>query len=786
MRLTLKTKLIGGFLAVALLVVLAGGAGLWMISRISQASDVVIRSVSPLRYALLNGARSLTMIQEKVNECAVENGGHFGEEENELIDAQADYNMWLKMAMYGTDSPEFQNDPAAAMYKEHKLTLKVHKAEGRVADLVMAELKKFDELKVQTKEFVDLQKRFIKEMTAISGGVSMELENFLPKAKLQYLGWESALESSGSIGTEFAQTTDPKKIMLGKWVYEVDPLDARVKTAVEDVRLQLGALFKVVAERNVAASAEEKAELFLKTKTMRVKLIGAFNRLDKAIAKLSFDVGTQKGEITQKIDVISAESEKISNALMDELTVQVDGAEKTAGDAESSAKVLMPFIIILALILALVIGISISSLISKSIASMSKVTDSVAEGNLRDRAAIHSDDEIGDMGTSFNSMIVGLADIVSRVKSSSQELATATNEITKTSEQIADGVQQQSASFEQVSASVQASAENAKNATGIAQQAVVNANETRDAMTNTIDAMVVIEKSSKQMGEAVQLITEIADQTNLLALNAAIEAARAGEHGKGFAVVADEVRNLASRSAASAKEIHGLIKTSLKEVQNGVTVSKRAGDRTSVIIGLINDMAEQLQQISHATQEQAAAMEENTSITESNASAAQELAATAEQMAAQAEALQQVVAQFKLDGGDGEVVQTQQALSPESEKNRKAVDGALSAHGQWYSRLQDAIKTGKSDFKPATVKTDDKCAFGKWFYSEFPAVLKNNPLHEEIKALHAEFHQEAGKILEMALEGKKEEAAKLIGGGSTFKSLSSKLISKLSALKRML
>ncbi|MCA9409432.1 MAG: methyl-accepting chemotaxis protein, partial [Candidatus Omnitrophica bacterium] len=299
------------------------------------------------------------------------------------------------------------------------------------------------------------------------------------------------------------------------------------------------------------------------------------------------------------------------------------------------------------------VGFLISKMLVNPINSLvNSIRDiSEGEGDLTKRIQITSQDELGQLAKWFNVFVGKIEDIIIQVKSSATQLNTANQGVTSSSRSISDGAQQQAASFEELSSSVQANASSASQANDLAQSVSKNAENTGSKMTETIDAMNNIEKSSKQITDAVAIITDIADQTNLLALNAAIEAARAGEHGKGFAVVADEVRKLAERSADSANDIVSLMTESNKQVSQGSSLSQEAGDSLKQIVENISKVAKQLESISTATQEQAATMEENTSITESNASAAEELASTSEVMQSQANNLLDLVNRFKVSEG---------------------------------------------------------------------------------------------------------------------------------------
>ena len=364
------------------------------------------------------------------------------------------------------------------------------------------------------------------------------------------------------------------------------------------------------------------------------------NRRDAAVALLNESstvalVKAEAGGMHELVANNTANNDKLAN-----------GAERMA----SNAMVTLTICALLSIVLVILIGYLLIQGVQSPIV---KIADYITEHTAKGDFSVHTmmdwrQDEIGDISRSLMKINDQLGTMIVQVKDSAEQLVTATEQISSASQQISDGAQQQSAAFEELSGSVQANASSAQSANELAQDTAHKAEKAGDGMVTTLDAMNTIEHSSKQISEAVSIITDIADQTNLLALNAAIEAARAGEHGKGFAVVADEVRKLAEKSASSAKEITGLIKDSLSQVENGVGLSKNTGDSLKEIVKNITDISSQVRSITTATQEQSAAMEENTSITESNASASEEMAASAEELAAQANALKGLVSQFKV------------------------------------------------------------------------------------------------------------------------------------------
>lgn len=342
-----------------------------------------------------------------------------------------------------------------------------------------------------------------------------------------------------------------------------------------------------------------------------------------------------------------------------------EAASRRAAADFRTISTLMPVLVALSIVLSLAITVAVRRALLKEVRDIGEAALDLATGNLTVRRHSYGNDEIADtsrtLDASIRTLNLTLKNIVDSARSidtASREIALGNAGLSVRSEGHASSREQTTASMEALAATVNRTADTAQEANRIAASAASIAQQGGSVVERLVCTMATIKASSQKVVEIIDAIDRIAGQTSVLALNASVEAARAGAHAQGFASVASEVRVLALQALGAAREMRGLVAHTMAQIDGGSAAAAEAGYSMAGLVSSVQQVESMISQISDASARQASGISDvNCAIvqmdhmTQQNSALVEQAAAAAESLQEQALGLSRAVASFKLDEG---------------------------------------------------------------------------------------------------------------------------------------
>jgi methyl-accepting chemotaxis protein len=499
----------------------------------------------------------------------------------------------------------------------------------------------------------------------------------------------------------------------------------------------------------------------------------------------------------------------------DERLQSVD--EQLAASVSRSKTLLIAFGLIwlaVSVTLGLVFSRSITVPLSQAVTFMENAAGGDLTRDVHPQNMVRKD-EIGALAKAVQSMTTGLRAVLKDVTDGIYVLSSSSTELSANSGQMSAGGQRTAEKTHSVAAAAEEMTANVMSVSAGMEQTTTNLTSVASAteqMTATIgeiagnsekarriteeatrqaarisEQMNQLGQAAQEIGKVTETITEISSQTNLLALNATIEAARAGSAGKGFAVVANEIKELAQQTAAATEDIKARIAGVQSSTSGGIAEIGKVSQVIHEVSDIVGSIAAAIEEQATVTKEIARNIGEasngvrdaNLRVSESSkatediakkiavvnqatcemAEGSEQIRASSTDLSKLAERLRTTVSRFHVSGG-----------------NHAMIQYAIAAHSSWIARLKAAIVSCHLDTPVSAIRADNQCQFGKWLHGkEISDAQKQSEHYHTCKRLHAQFHEEASKIAQMAISGQKEAATQAMGPSSEFVRVSTEL-----------